>query len=124
MTSGKVLVIQIADGLNDYRPKSYDEWEPIIDLSKKAVQDFPKGIFPDWLETCINQVSTSTQSPRDMSCMMAIGVLSTALMSKYHVQLVRTWKLPLNTYSVLLAEPSERKTPTFKPSIFPVAEFE
>src|SRR5699024_3443625 len=51
-------------------------------------------------------------------------VLSTALMRKYHVQLDRTWKVPLNTYSVLWAEPSERKTPTFKPFIFPVAEFE
>src|SRR5699024_11794572 len=51
-------------------------------------------------------------------------VLSTALMQNYHVQLDRTRKVPLNTYSVLLAEPSERKTPTFKPFIFPVAEFE
>lgn len=118
--------IKIPDGVNEFRviDSEQDEWEPIIDLSERQAVEFPKGIFPEWLETFIDQVATSTQSPREMSCMMAIGVLSTALMKKYHVQLDATWKVPLNTYSVLLAEPSERKTPTYKPFIYPINQYE
>lgn len=99
-------------------------WEPIIDISEGQSFEFPKDTFPEWLETFVNQVATSTQSPRDMSCMLAISVLSTSLIKKFQVQLDATWRVPVNTYCVLIADPSERKTPTSKPFFFPIYNHE
>lgn len=113
------------DELRKEEPRNkMNDWEHIIDLYESQSKEFPRHIFPEWLETFINQVSESKQSPRDMGAMMALGTLATALMKKYRVQARADWDIPINIYAVVLAEPSERKSPTAKPFMNPIYEYE
>lgn len=72
---------------------------------------FPVNVLPPVMRNFCKAVSESLQVPVDMPCIASLGVLSAALTGKYYVEVKKDWKQPVNLYLLLIARPSERKSP-------------
>ncbi|ANP83883.1 hypothetical protein BAQ53_24465 [Bacillus sp. B25(2016b)] len=103
---------------------SAGEWGEINPFDEYEVPSFPVEVFPKWLRDYIEDVAEHTQTPADMSCMMALSVLSVVLAKKYTIQPSRGWYEPLNTYLITFMPPSNRKSSVFKAFTFPLLEHE
>lgn len=131
-TYGYYTIQKAIDGCKDiYKPfsnnhdeESFDVWDDIVDYDQSVVPEFPKNIFPQWLEEYIDDVSESTQTPRDMACQGAIAALSTALSKKLYVNVSGDWIEPCNTYTLTLMPPGSRKSAVFKHMMKPITEVE
>ncbi len=69
-------------------------------------------------------LAESTQTPEEMGGVLALGVLATALQSKFTVEVTPDWKEPLCLYTVAVAQPGERKSAVFSALTAPLKEWE
>lgn len=100
------------------------EWQPPITFEKPTLKEFDVTIFPNALKNMVLSVSRFTQTPVDLAAMCLIGVLSTALQKKFHVEPVLGWREPLNTYTAVLLQASNRKSSVFSLMTGPIFDYE
>lgn len=96
------------------------EWDPIIDLSEIKIPIFPLEIFPNDIRNYIQSVSVSIQVAVDAVAMYFFSVLSTAVTNKFTIKPKADWEEYLNLFVLIVAGPSERKTPVYKELIKPL----
>lgn len=111
----------------DYvKPEEYNgtEWTDPIPFEKAAVDTFPVDALPAFLSDYVSAVAQSTQTPVDMAGTVAISILSTCLQGKYRIQGKLDWTEPLNTYALVIAAPSERKSAVTNMMVRPLNEYE
>lgn len=80
--------------------------------------------FPSFLASYVTAVAQSTQTPVDMAGTVAISILSTCLQGKYRIQGKPDWIEPLNTYALVIAAPSERKSAVTHMMVRPLNDYE
>ncbi|MBT2755892.1 DUF3987 domain-containing protein [Mesobacillus foraminis] len=102
----------------------FSDFEEPIYYDQYDLPIFNPAVFPDWLEQYIKSVSESTQTPVDMSGMAAISILSTAIAKKFEINPYGDWVEPLNTYSLTLMGPANRKSSVFREMSRPITLFE
>lgn len=90
--------------------KSFQPFTP-FDRLEYPDSIFPVEVLPPIIRNYCKAVSESLQVPVDMPCVAALGVLSASLTGKYFVEVKKDWKQPVNLYLLLIARPSERKSP-------------
>ncbi|WP_339259846.1 YfjI family protein [Lysinibacillus sp. FSL K6-3209] len=100
------------------------EWQPPITFEESALKQFDVNIFPNTLKNMVLAVSRFTQTPVDLAAICLIGVLSTVLQKKFHVEPIKGWKEPLNTYTAVLLQASNRKSAVFGLMIGPLFDYE
>lgn len=100
------------------------EWEPPITFEESILKEFDVNIFPNPLKNMVLAVSHFTQTPIDLAAICLIGVLSTVLQKKFHVEPVEGWKEPLNTYTAVLLQASNRKSTVFGLMMRPLFDYE
>ncbi len=69
-------------------------------------------------------LATSTQTPIDLSAMISLSALATALAKKARIALADDWTEPLNLFSAVVLPPGSRKSAVFAAVTGPVEEFE
>lgn len=108
------------------KPEEYaaPDWADPIPFSKVAMDRFPVDALPTPLADYVAAVAESTQTPVDMAGTVALAILSTCLQGKYRIQCKADWIEPLNTYSLVIAAPSERKSAVTHMMIRPVNNYE
>jgi len=99
-------------------------WEAPIPFGDYVNVPFPVDALPDVFRDYVLAVAESTQTPVDMAASIALSVMSTCLQGKYRVEAKRDWIEPLNTYVLIIAPPSERKSAVLKAMTRPVAKYE
>lgn len=99
-------------------------WDSIVTFDSDEVLPFPRDVFPEWIERYIDQVSLSTQTPREMSAMAAFTALSITTAKKFNIRIYDSWIEPLNTYLLTLMPPASRKSQVFKDMTQPIADFQ
>lgn len=99
-------------------------WDSIVTFDADEVLPFPKDVFPEWIEKYIDQVSLSTQTPREMAAMAAFTALSISTAKKFNVRIYDSWIEPLNTYLLTLMPPASRKSQVFKDMTQPIVDFQ
>ena len=99
-------------------------WERPIPFNEIRVPEFPVGSLPGWLEQFVSAEAVATQTPADLSAMLALAVLSTACAGKFRVQLKEGHQEPLNLFTAVVLAPANRKSAVFKDATAPVEEFE
>lgn len=82
------------------------------DLSRLPV--FPVECLPEKIKGYVEEVAESLQVPVDMAAVSALTVVSLCVQGKYVVNPKPGWIEPLNLYSVVVARPSERKSPVMR----------
>lgn len=82
------------------------------DTSKLPV--FPADCLPDKIKGYVMEVAESLQVSVDMAAVSALTIISLCVQGKYIVNPKPGWVEPLNLYSVIVARPSERKSPVMR----------
>ena len=100
------------------------EWEDPISLEKPELPEFPVDSLPKPIAAFVLEVAEMLQVYPDMPAFCALGVLSLCLQKKFVVCVNADWQEPINLYLLVVADPSERKSPCLKQMIAPVLDYE
>lgn len=89
-----------------------DEFPPIKDLSTEeySLPYFPVEALPAVIGEYVKAVSKHTQTTPDMAGTIALGVLAVCVQGKYQIEGSVGYYEPLSLYTVVIAEPGERKS--------------
>lgn len=85
---------------------------------------FPAAEFPRVLRNFAVNVGASMQVSVDMASVSALAASSLCAQRKFKVHTQNNWFEPVNLYSVIIAKPSERKSPTISVVMNPVYKFQ
>ena len=100
------------------------KWEEPIPFGRYTIAQFPADALPDVIAEYAEAVAKSTQTPIDMAGTVALSILSVCLQGKYAIQGKTDWIEPLNTYSLVIAMPSERKSAVLHMMLKPLNTYE
>jgi replicative DNA helicase len=89
-----------------------DEFEPL--------PEFPLDYLPVSLAEYANEIAQTVQCAPDMPATAIIAAAATALARCGEVCVGATHKEPLNIWAIIAADPSERKSETFKKAFAPI----
>lgn len=99
-------------------------WEPPIPFDEYDLPIFPVEALPEAIRRYVLAVSESTQTAVDMAAVEALGVVSLCSQGKYFICGNSDWSEPLNTYTVVILPPAERKSSVLSLMIAPVEFYE
>lgn len=94
----------------EYNKPAEPKWEQPIPFTQYALPPFPVDAFPPAIRDYVLAVAETTQTPVDMAATAALAVLALCQQGKYRVKGKDDWIEPLNLFTVIVAEPSERKS--------------
>ena len=107
-------------------PEEYasPQWEEPIPFEQRNLPSFPTEALPQTIKDYALAVAESTQTPVDMSACASLAVMALCLQGKYRIKAKADWSEPLNLFTVIVAEPSERKSPIINLMTKPLNEYE
>lgn len=98
-------------------------WDEPLPLTGEELPGFPVDALPSALRDYASAVGVSTQTPVDMAAVAVLSVASACMRNNYKVEGKSDWHEPTNIYSVIIAEPSERKSAVISLASRPVDEY-
>lgn len=99
-------------------------WDKPIPFDEYDLPTFPVDALPEVIRRYVLAVAESTQTTVDMAAVEALGVVSLCSQGKYFIRGNADWAEPLNTYTVVILPPAERKSSVLSMMIRPVEVFE
>ncbi|MGW4400659.1 YfjI family protein [Amycolatopsis nivea] len=99
-----------------------DKPAPLSTVQALAV--FPLAALPAWLADYTEAVAEMLQVPVDLPGSLALAVLSTVAGGRVTVSVREGWNEQPNIYTVVIMEPSARKSPAFTAMTEPIRELE
>lgn len=112
-----------SDRLEDAIREFELSWDEPIPISRETLPDFPINALPKALREYALAVSESTQTSVDMAAVGTLTVVSACMRNLYKVEGSPEWHEPTNIYSVIIADPSERKSANIVLAKKPIDEF-
>lgn len=108
------------------KPKTPEEieWVAPIPFNEYQLPAFPVDAFPVWLGDYVKALATATQVPIDAPATCVISVVSAAVSRRYRILVRGRWSEPLNTYTVVVLPPANRKSAVHDEVTKPLAEYE
>ena len=100
------------------------KWEQPIPFNDFHLPTFPVNALPPEIGAYVTALAESTQTPVDMAASTALAVLAVAAQGKYTIKAKEDWSEPLNLYTEIVMEPSERKSAVANAMLRPVNEYE
>lgn len=94
----------------EYGKSVEPKWEQPVPFTQHALPSFPVDAFPTAIRDYVLAVAETTQTPVDMAATAALAVLALCQQGKYQIKGKEDWVEPLNLFTVIVAEPSERKS--------------
>lgn len=99
-------------------------WDTPIPFDEYDLPAFPVDALPEVIRRYVLAVAESTQTPVDMAAVEALGIVSLCSQGKYFIRGNADRAEPLNTYTVVILSPAERKSSVLSMMIRPVELFE
>lgn len=97
---------------------------PELTAATPAPPDFPLDCLPPVLRDMAAGVAETTQTSPAMAGTMALACLSAAVAGKFEIQPKPDYREPLNLYTLIAADPAERKSATLGLMEQPLRRFE
>ena len=94
-------------------------WDTPIPFDEYDLPTFPVDALPEVIRRYVLAVAESTQTSVDMAAVEALGVVSLCSQGKYFIRGNADWTEPLNTYTVVILPPAERKSSVLSMMIHP-----
>ena len=91
---------------------------------EKCIITFDDNFLPWTLRNYINAVSESLQVCKDMVSLTVLSIVSLSIQGKWVINPLPGWIEPLNLYALIIARPSERKSPVMREITEVVYEYE
>ena len=98
--------------------------EEPIPLDGMAVPEFPIDALPENIRDYDLAVAESTQTPVDVAACASMSVISIGMQGKYVVRPKPGWTEQVNTFTVVIMSPSERKSAVCSATGRPMNEYE
>lgn len=99
-------------------------WPDIRPFDVLDLPEFPLDSLPEPLRSWVKEESIATQTPADMSGLLALAVISATLARKVEVMPRPGWHEPVNLYIAVLMESANRKSAVFTDATKPLRELE
>lgn len=124
------LLEQLAGSAPDWTPAEgsaqdagFAPFEPFEQGGSPKLPNFPVEALPEPVRSYAQAVAECLQVPVDMPAAVLLAVFALASQGLFKVNPKPGWVLPLNLYLVVVALPSDRKSPTLKEVNYPVYRF-
>jgi replicative DNA helicase len=101
-----------------------EKWEAPTPFTHYNLPEFPLGAFPQWLSSYCAKLAYSTQTPNDLSALMALLIFSAAVAGKFVVRVTGDWVENLNLYLANVLGVGNRKTAVVDAVIAPLEDYE
>lgn len=87
------------------------KWEPPKPLEKEQIlPPFPLECLPVNIRQYVEAVAENTATPADMSAVAALAVIAGSAQKKFRIKGKPDYYEPLNIYTLIIADPGERKS--------------
>ncbi len=103
---------------------TFTPFTPFTDMDVSQLPAFPVDCLPPVLKEYVLAISESKQVPVDMAAVACLAVVALSVQGKFEVIPADGWHEPLCLYIVIVAPPSERKSPILAEVTSPVYEYE
>lgn len=101
------------------------EWDTPIPLTGDlVVPEFPAALLPSPFREFVEQTAHALQTPLDLPGVLVLSVLSAATGGRLEVEARQGWREPMNTFTVVVLPPGERKSAAFSAATRPLFEVE
>lgn len=122
---GEELFKEIVDALNKKQSVDNDEleWETPVPFSTFDLPMFDSDVFSPTIKDMVESVAKFTQTPVDLPAIIAFGVIN-CTEQEIFCRTKKSWKEPLNTYTSVLMESSNRKSAVYKTMTEPIYLYE
>lgn len=111
-----------AEAKSDFAPAD-PSWDAPIYPDDEALPEFPMDALTPTLRDYAAAIAESTQTAPDMAAVGILAAVSAAMRNLYKVRGKDDWYEPTNIYSLIIAEPSERKSAVNTLIMKPVTEY-
>ncbi len=101
-----------------------NSWQAPIPLGVLKIPMFSDSIFPEKIQTFINELSVATETPIELASMAVLSILSTAVQGKYKVEVKPDYQEPLNIWACVALPPGSRKSAVLSAITVPLIEWE
>lgn len=98
-------------------------WDRPVPFEGEKMPEFPIEALPKIIRDYSVAVGKSTQTPVDMAAVGILTSVSACMRNLYKVEGKADWHEPTNIYSVIIAEPSERKSAVISLVTRPIDEY-
>ena len=111
------------------KPKEYNKpaeikWDTPIPFEKPTLPTFPVDALPKIIKDYVVAVAETTQTPVDMAATASLAIMSLCMQGRYRIDGKADWNEPVNLYTLIIAEPSERKSAIIGLMLRPINEYE
>lgn len=96
------------------KPDTSSDWTKPLPFDEIQLPPFPAHVLPKPIRDYVMAVAEFTQTPVDMAASCALAVASVGIQGKYVVEAKEGWYEPVNIYTLIIMNPSERKSPVMK----------
>ena len=108
----------------EYNKPSEIKWDTPIPFEKPTLPTFPVDALPKIIKDYVVAVAETTQTPVDMAATASLAIMSLCMQGRYRIDGKADWNEPVNLYTLIIAEPSERKSAIISFMTRPVNEYE
>lgn len=122
-TEYREAVETLIEGNRKRLQSGFAPFAPFASTDLTQLPPFPVEDLPPALRDCSEALAESMQVSVDMAAVACLSVVSVCLQGKVKVQPKPDWTEPLNLFSVVVALPSERKSPTLREATAPLYDF-
>ena len=98
----------------------FNDFQPFEKTQTDSLPDFPITALPQELAGYIRAVSKELQVAVDMPAVIILGIIALCAQGKFKANPKPGWYEPLNLYTVVIARPSERKSPVVRSVLYPM----
>lgn len=108
----------------EYNKPTEIKWDTPIPFEKPSLPTFPVDALPKIIKDYVVAVAETTQTPVDMAATASLAIMSLCMQGRYRIDGKADWNEPVNLYTLIIAEPSERKSAIISFMTRPVNEYE
>lgn len=128
-SAAKFYKNKVVTNPNYTKPEEYNKpteikWDTPIPFEKPTLPTFPVDALPKIIKDYVVAVAETTQTPVDMAATASLAIMSLCMQGRYRIDGKADWNEPVNLYTLIIAEPSERKSAIISFMTRPVNEYE
>lgn len=104
---------------------STKNWNPPIPLDEEAyLLPWPDNVYPEPFNTFVHELSRSTETPIELSAILVLTMVATAVQTNFQVQIKEDYYEPLCLWVLPVLSPAERKSRVYGEVTLPLREWE
>lgn len=101
----------------------FSEFQP-LEQPRTELPVFPVDAIPEPIRKYVLSVAEAVQAPVDMVAIAVLSMFATATQGKFEIEVKPGWIESVNLYCLVVADPSERKSPVLKEIEAPVFKWQ